>query len=105
MDKDPNLEFIINHVFLPPKLLQEDDTDVSKNASLIEHLQAALRLFQAHSPEQERSEWLPCIKMTRNMLELRNHSGGLVAENVKTLLREMTDGGTNEKILRYVISV
>lgn len=94
MRKD--LNFIINHVFLPPKLPQKDDSDDTKSASFIEELRAALRSLQAHIPEQERSEWIPCIKMIGNMLELRDHFGGLVAERVETTLRRMIDGGTNE---------
>jgi len=34
--------------------------------------------------------------MIGNMLELRNHFEGLMIERVKTTLRRMIDGGTNE---------
>ena len=94
MRKD--LDYIINHVFLPPKLPQKDDSDARKSASLIDELLAALRSLQAHIPEQERSEWIPCIKMVGNMLELRDHLGGLVAEKVQTTLKKMMDRGENK---------
>ena len=84
---------------LPPsETAAENDSDNMKGASLIEELRAALKLLQAHIPEQERSEWIPCIKMVGNMLELRDQFGGLVAEKMEAMLRKMIDGGTNEPI-------
>lgn len=90
------LNYIINHAFLPPKLPQKNDNDITKSAALIEKVLAALRSFQAHIPEQERSEWTSCIEMVGNMLELRGHFGGLVPEQVETKLGKMVDGGMNE---------
>lgn len=94
MGKD--LNYIINHVFLPSKLPQKDDSNATKGASLVKEVLLALRSFQDSIPEQERSEWIPCIKMVGNMLEIRDHFGGLVAKKVETTLRGMVDGGTNE---------
>ena len=90
-----DLNYIINHVFLPPKLPQKDDSDATKDSYLVEELLTALKSFQTHVPEQERLEWIPCIKMVRNMLQIRDHVGGLVAKEVKATLRGMVDGGTN----------
>lgn len=98
MRKD--LNYIVNHVFLPLKLPQKNDSDDAKGASFIEGLRAALKSLQAHIPERERSEWIPCIKMVGNMLELRDQFGGLVAEKMEAMLRKMIDGGTNEPIFR-----
>jgi len=97
MRKD--LNYVITHVFLPPKLPHKNDSDDTKSASLIEELLAALKLLQALIPEQERSKWIPCIKMVGNMLELRDHFGRLAAEKLQTTLRKMIDGGTNESAL------
>ncbi|KAA6412393.1 MAG: hypothetical protein FRX48_03383 [Lasallia pustulata] len=90
MRKD--LNYIVNHVFLPLKLPQKNDSDDAKGASLIEELRAALKSLQAHIPERERSEWIPCIEMVGNMLELRDQFGGLVAEKMEAMLRKMIDG-------------
>lgn len=86
----------VNHVFLPPELRQKNDSDDTKSPSLIKELLAALRSLQALVPEQERSEWTPCIKMVGNMLELRDHLGGLAVEKVQITLGKMIYGGTNE---------
>ena len=93
MGKD--LNYIINHVFLPSKLPQKDDSNATKGASLAKEVLSALRSLQDNIPEQERSEWIPCIKMVGNMLEIRDHFGGLVAKKVEMTLRGMVDGGTN----------
>lgn len=82
------LSYIINLVFLPPKLPQKDDSDDIKSASLIEELRALLRSLQTHIPELGCSELIPCIKMINNMLELRDHVRGLVAAKVKTTPRK-----------------
>lgn len=51
-----DLIYIINYIFLPPKLPQKNDSNNGKSASLIEELLAVLRLFQAYILEQECSE-------------------------------------------------
>ena len=89
------LDYIIHHVFLPPKLPQKDDSGVEETIALIELVLAAMRLLQDLLPEHERSEWNPCMKMMRNMLELKNQSGHLIAKKLKTALRNMVDGGMN----------
>ena len=89
------LNYIINHVFLPPHLPQEDDSGVEESNSLIEMVLAASKLLQDHSSEREHSEWIPCIKMICNMLELKDKSGNLIAKKVKIALMNMLDGGMN----------
>ena len=93
MRKD--LDYIINHVFFPPKLPQKDDSDDTKSAALIGQVLAALRSFQAYIPEQELPECIACIKMVGRMLELRDQVGGLMAEKLQETLRKMISGGTN----------
>lgn len=89
------LNYIINHVFLPPHLPQKDDSGVKETNALIDMVLAASELLQNHIPEQEHSEWLPCIKMMRNMRKLKDKSGNIIAKKLKTALKEMLDGGTN----------
>jgi hypothetical protein len=99
------LEYIINHVFLPPKLPQEDDSNATNSAFLTEQLLVALRSFQDHSPKQKRSEWIPCIKMIGNMQKLQDHSGGPLAERTGTTLREMIDGGTKIPLVGEITDI
>ncbi len=107
-NNDNDIEYIIRHVFLPPKLPQKDDEDVEKDTCLIEAVLAALISFRdkyAISEQQEERfvEWSACVKMLDNMLELRNQGGEelkLEADKLEEKLRGMIDGGKVEtKIL------
>ncbi|MCJ1386871.1 hypothetical protein MMC17_009999 [Xylographa soralifera] len=69
-----DLSYIINHVFLPSKLPQKDDSDAAKDEFLMRKLLAALESLQHHIPEKEHPKWTPCIKMVHNMLNLRSRS-------------------------------
>ena len=51
-----DLSYIVDHVFLPSKLPQKDDSNVTKSAPLANKVLTALSLFQAQVPTQERSE-------------------------------------------------
>ena len=95
-----HLDYIINHVFFPPELPQENDSDNTKSASLIKELLAALQSFQAHMPRQERLKWALCTKMVNNMLELRDHFGELAVEEVQTTLKGMIGGGNMHQTLK-----
>ncbi|CZT11794.1 uncharacterized protein RCO7_11377 [Rhynchosporium graminicola] len=53
-----DLEYIITHVFLPPKLPQKDDSNPDRDLALTEILKAALDSFQAQLPARERPRWL-----------------------------------------------
>ena len=99
-----DLDYIINHVFLPPQLPHKDDTNASLSAHLIEKVIEAQRSFHDHVPEEQRSRWTSLTKMTTNLLELRDISGGLIPGKVETTLKEMVNGGINEPILQHKIN-
>ncbi|KAI9890486.1 MAG: hypothetical protein M1814_003970 [Vezdaea aestivalis] len=82
------LQYIFNHVFLPPRLPQEDDESPAKATALIEHFLEALRLFYDSLPE-ERLRWIRCIKMLENILILQYHGGKMSVEKLKTVLMDM----------------
>ncbi len=86
-----DLNSIINHIFFSLKLLQKNDSDDVKGTSLIEELQAALKLLQAHISEQKCSEWIPCINIISSMLKLQDQFEELIAEKMKAILRKMID--------------
>lgn len=89
----PNLEYVLNHVFFPLRLPQKSDHDDTIGVVLIEELLTALRLLQDKTLEQQHSEWTPCIKMLSNMLELRDHLGGLIPQKMQVKLKDMQDQG------------
>lgn len=103
MPKD--LKYIINHIFLPPKLPQKDDSSATNDASLAEAMLEALNLLQSHIPKQERSGWIPCTEMVANMLNLRDNLGGLVDKKVEKTLKGMVDGGMTIQSFGYPMDV
>lgn len=103
MGEDDNLDYIIRHVFLPPKLPQKDDENFEKGTCLIEAVLAALILFQqeyvSEQQEEERAEWGACVKMVENKLRIQC-GRGLEADKLGEKLSRMDDRGkieTNEK--------
>jgi hypothetical protein len=97
MAQAQSLSCIINHVFLPPKLPQEDDSGVVKDSALIVECKAALEAFQAHLPSHECRRWAACIRMLRKMLELRDPSGDMISEKVEATLESMADQGIRSR--------
>jgi hypothetical protein len=89
MASSSNLEYIITHVFLPPKLPQGDDSDPKRDLALIERFRAALKLFQARFTGRERQQLETPILMSSNMLGLRDTSGDIRSEEVERSLEAM----------------
>lgn len=69
------LEYIINHVFLPPKLPQkaEDYTD-AKNSTLLKLLQHVAETYLQNGTDSERLQWALIIRMLTNLRSLENGS-------------------------------
>jgi hypothetical protein len=88
-----SLLYSINHIFLPPKLPQEDDADITEDLALTEECRAALESFVAHLPPEDHSKWASCRKMLSRMLEIRDPCGDMIVENVEMSLGQMTSGG------------
>ena len=95
------LYYVINHVFLPPRLPQNSDND---NASSHENdlalktcLLAALKSYQLYVAERDCSLWLPCIKMIETMIDLRSDRGVLLADQLEKAIGSMECGGKNRE--------
>ena len=94
MDEAGSLPYIVNHVFLPPKLPQEDDSDLENDTALLEQCEAALRSYQAQTFPHEQWRWAACSAMVSTMLRTRNYSGGFSPEKIEKSLREITGKGS-----------
>ena len=90
---DTDLQYTINHIFLPPRLPQKDDDNVKNNVALSKRVLAALQALQAYVPEQQNLEWAPYIQMVKNIIELRDEAGYLMPQAIERRLGEMSDGG------------
>jgi len=87
------LEYIITHVVLPPKLPQTDDSHSDRDAALLQQCEATLSAFQALIPFQDQSNWMSCGNMVNSMLKMRDRCGELIEEEVKLALKIMKVGG------------
>ena len=96
---DSNLPYIINHVFLPPKLPQKDDSSPSRDAALAETLLEGLKAFHDLLPTQQQPQWSPLIRMIYQVLSMRDSQGGMATECVGDALEAMIDGGTRKSLL------
>ncbi|KAF7592066.1 hypothetical protein BBP40_000732 [Aspergillus hancockii] len=77
------LEYLINHVFLPPKVPQEDDYNSDHEKLLLKVVLDALTIFKRHVP----TEWLSTIDLVIDMVQ-----------NIKSMLDDK--GFMNEEGLR-----
>ena len=91
---DPILTFIINHVFLPPQLPQDDDHSPQNLVALIRKCLNSLTLFQSVLPLEEQSSWDPIVKLVNNLLLSRDDTSRLSAKRLESLMATMNNGGT-----------
>ncbi|RFU36269.1 hypothetical protein B7463_g125, partial [Scytalidium lignicola] len=91
MDHIQSLYYIINHVFLPPKLPHKDDSDVKQDYCLLKECEDALKSFQGHTLPDEYWRWAVCAKTLRKMREIRDMFGDMTLEGVEESLKLMVD--------------
>lgn len=88
-----NLEYIIKHVFLLPKLPQKNDSAPERDASLLIACEEALDSFKNYFHAAELRKWLICKKMVQDMLKSRGPSGAFRQEEIERLLGTIGDEG------------
>jgi hypothetical protein len=103
MDQDGALSYIVNHVFLPPQLPQEDDSGLGE-ILLLEECKAALGSYLANLSSGGHWKWAACSAMVSNMLRIRDYSGDLAPDQVEASLRGMTPEGSIAPISPQIIS-
>jgi hypothetical protein len=94
MIQSQELLYIINHVFLPPKLPQKADGEDLEDVALLGECERAWEIFQSHFPLQDGPNWTGCSIMLKNMLELRDSSGVMIPGKVEEMLESMARQGT-----------
>ncbi|KAK4204643.1 hypothetical protein QBC40DRAFT_345375 [Triangularia verruculosa] len=84
-----DLEFAINHVFLPPKLPQSDDTSATGEAFLLRSLLDSMREFATLQPEAASRLW-PSMRMIERLLRLQTCDTKETA--TAKMIQDLTDG-------------
>lgn len=93
VDSD-NLEFIINHVFLPPKLPDKaDENSQEKDSALLGFIKDSAEAYQKQL-EGPYPKWESCIKMLSSMAELQS-SYSLPKAILIDAIGKMCAGGNN----------
>jgi hypothetical protein len=68
---DPELQFLFNHVFLPPKLPNKNDQQSKTNLlSLAEAIEKASRLFRSHLGHDAYNDWAILGRAVKNFARL-----------------------------------
>ncbi|KAF8154797.1 hypothetical protein B0H34DRAFT_799544 [Crassisporium funariophilum] len=65
-----DLLYILNHVFLPPKLPQEDDNDADHDIILCQAVCDASANFVPYLPECQQGQWSAVTRMVNNLLKI-----------------------------------
>jgi hypothetical protein len=91
----PSLEdllYVLNHVFLPPKLPQKDDndTDTDRDVVLCHLVSSASREFATFLPQPQQKKWSIVTEMLKNLLE---STGLLDIDVLVTKIAHLEDGG------------
>jgi hypothetical protein len=89
-----SLKYAINHVFLPPKTPQEDDTSIPEEHNLIGLLLESTRQFSQECSTPESQQLQLVIRMLERLLKLKpgldsNDKGAAM----KKVIRELSNGG------------
>ncbi|PGH26544.1 hypothetical protein AJ80_01858 [Polytolypa hystricis UAMH7299] len=92
MDSHSRLEYVINHVFLPPKLPQCNDNSLPASKGLIGVLLRSLNSFKEFISTERRSQWDCCAAMLQAMMDLRQSDGRLSPQRLEERLLKMTPG-------------
>jgi hypothetical protein len=66
---DPNLVYMIDHVFLPPKLPQEEDSNFGTCDFLTKTVHDAIKTFPDYLPDAEKPLWDTAAKMMGALLD------------------------------------
>ncbi|KAG8950798.1 hypothetical protein FRC03_012736, partial [Tulasnella sp. 419] len=91
--------FIINHVFMPPKLPQEDDVDEENEQALCETVYEAAKEFANYLSEEERTHWNRIRRMLNQFLATHRTSS-LAWNDVVRLLKNAESGDVLAFLIR-----
>ncbi|TFK56544.1 hypothetical protein OE88DRAFT_1689641 [Heliocybe sulcata] len=70
---EENLLYIIHHIFLPPELPQQDDTDLESLRILCDTVQSCIGLYQKALPPDERPRWRAMQKTMQQLAVLHQY--------------------------------
>ena len=84
-----DLQFLVSHIILPPKLPQKSDGSIAENRSLLSFVADCAYTYP---DKQKYPQWAVATKMLEDLLQLRS-SGSIPGNHLKTAIREMREKG------------
>jgi hypothetical protein len=81
------LEYLINHVFLPPKVPQEDDYNADYERLLLKVVLDALTIFKRHIPTDWLSATESVMHMVKDLENMLDNHGFINEKQLKELLK------------------
>lgn len=95
---DSNVVYLFHHVFLPPKLPNEDDSSPGNDDSLVGVVQGCLASFAETTTGTERDMILDARNTIANLRQLQDHYGHLREDVLGEALRDIKSPGTQRRI-------
>lgn len=91
-----SLKYSINHVFLPPKTPQKDDTNINEEHNLIGSLLNSTKKFAAQCPPTEARQLQAVARMLQRLLTVKSGLGGSEKKaSMRQVISELSNGGTS----------
>ena len=98
------LNFMVNHVILPPKLPQSDDTGSGYELALIQFVRDHSVAFQINLPAEYQDCWTRITKMLNTWIEVNEH-GSISPEALLLATDALGYKGTYHLLLSNTISI
>lgn len=102
MDDPKRLRYIMNHIFMPPKLPQANDDSAENDEALCVTAYRCAVQYVIHLPTEKLPSWRRIIRMLSSIRELyiAHNVDVFDTKTVKRLLRIMIPGGKSISDLR-----
>ena len=85
-----DLHYLLNHVFLPPKLPQQNDSDQEQDIVLCQQIYSATREFTGFLSQHQRQKWSVLRRMLKMLVQTSCSSDNdLLIRNIL----QLGDGG------------
>lgn len=95
------LDFLVNHIVLPPKLPQADDSNHTHELALIEFARELAIAFQRDVFAESRSCWAGIVKMLTTWLKV-NELGSVSKEALMEAMTELNLEGSYLCVLFFL---
>lgn len=90
---DSHFDFAVNHVFLPPRLPDEEDEDLwGKELSLLRLVKSLAEQFASQLPHESSTKWQPVLVMLQTWMDTTRF-GGIDEESLNAALKGLNVDG------------